>query len=81
MNQKNSNMKTIREWLEELPEPYRTQAIYNVIHDDDPVDLDSEFFTDNVAEVICSTFVWSGTEQGIDYWSDIAFRLSKNNEL
>lgn len=56
-------MKTIRQWLEELPEPYRTQALEN-IRVKEVLGLPELSF--EVA--LRSAFTWDATPQGYDYW-------------
>lgn len=56
-------MKTIREWFEELPEPYRTDALDNM--------EDAEKSVKSMSDAIDYSFVWSRTEQGHDYWSSL----------
>lgn len=61
-------MKTIREWLEELPEPYRTQALENV-NEHDPQIIDTSEQT--AKKALSGAFVWMFTEQGERYWFDL----------
>lgn len=58
-------MKTIREWLEELPEPYRSQALENM----DIEDADIEH--DNFERALCGAFLWMDSPEGWDYWNKI----------
>jgi len=55
-------MKTILDWYQELPEPYRTQAIENC--DEDSLNI----FENNIKSAISGGFLWFDTEQGADYW-------------
>lgn len=57
-------MKTIKQHFEELPEPYRTQALENMAASDDE--------RDSLKKALYSGFVWAETPQGHDYWSDVA---------
>lgn len=57
--------KTIKEWLEELPEPYRTQALNNM-EVDEPYSGDEE--TANLSKALHSAFLWDKTREGLDYW-------------
>ena len=64
-------MKTILEWYQELPEPYRTQAIENCEHDL----LDMIY--DDIQSAIGGGFLWGQTEvkgQGWDYWKELSDR-------
>ncbi len=62
-------MKPILTWFEDLPEPYRSQAIEN---------YNSEYLgksaCDNLHQALYWGFNWSGTEQGGWYWCDIRDR-------
>lgn len=62
-------MKTIKEWLEELPEPYRTQALENV----------SEYSLsqkdESLSEALKGAFTWIFTPQGHYYWMDLRDKL------
>ena len=59
-------MKTIRQWLEELPDPYRTQALEN-IRVKEVLDLPELSFS----VALRSAFTWDATPQGYDYWSAV----------
>lgn len=63
-------MKTIKEWLETLPEPYRAQALKNIAEHpfDDKTDLTTP--VESLAEAIDS-FEWFATEEGHDYWEEL----------
>jgi hypothetical protein len=58
-------MKTIREHLNDLPEPYRTEALANNRHQ---FNWDV-VYEDDVSEAILGAFNWSDTPQGYEYWS------------
>ena len=57
-------MKTIREWLEELPEPYRTQAIDNTSESVLMIEKES------LSEAVLVAFSWWDSPEGLEYWSD-----------
>ena len=61
--------KTIRQWLEEIPEPYRTQAIENA-HD-----CSLGYITETSRDGLFAAFTWQGSPQGHDYWIDFAESL------
>jgi len=64
-------MKTIREWLEMLPEPYKSAAIKNAEEDDeDRLDC----YVDTLSEAITQGFIWEMTLEGQDYWSELHYR-------
>lgn len=58
-------MKTIREWLEELPQPYRGQALANMR----PQNKDIEENT--LQDGLQGAFVWSKTKEGRRYWQKV----------
>lgn len=58
-------MKTIREWLEELPEPYRTQAIENT---EDELLLER---VESLKKAVKCAFIWNKSPQGHEYWSEL----------
>ena len=57
-------MKTIKEWLSELPEPERSQSLKNLKNQKNKE-------ADSMPDAILSAFVWSETEQGRKYWERI----------
>lgn len=57
--------KTVREWLEELPEPYRSQALENIANPDCQPDPDFKCEQDTS---VSAAFVWGRTPQGHHYW-------------
>lgn len=63
-------MKTIREWLEGLPEPYRTQAMNNTIRVGKR-SLDSISICNSLYWVIQEAFVWQDSPEGGKYWIDV----------
>jgi len=61
--------KTIREWLEELPEPYRSQAMENMIKKAEGLKKPS------FQIALTNAFVWELSKQGGDYWRKLYNRL------
>lgn len=57
-------MKTIEQWLNELPEPYRSQALENVD------EQQKKMMCVNILSAI-DIFIWSKTKQGHKYWEKI----------
>jgi len=55
-------MKTIKEWLSELPEPYRSQALENTAVDT----LDEN--EGNLSMALHEAFDWETSLQGHNYW-------------
>ena len=56
--------KTIKEWLSELPEPYRTKAIENC-------KASERVRPSSLKEALCGAFSWLDTPQGYDYWAEV----------
>jgi hypothetical protein len=65
-------MKTIREWLSELSEPYRSQALENMNNDKE---ADGDRLRDSLFSAISGAFVWSKSIEGHEYWSDFSSSL------
>ena len=65
--------KTALEWFNELPEPYKSQAIENATNyshggdGDSDVNLSMEHYF--MSDAITSSIHWSSTPQGHDYWN------------
>ena len=61
-------MKPILQHLEELPEPYRTQAIEN--HENPAIQMPSQpKVADTLPSALEIGFNWSASEQGHTYWA------------
>jgi len=63
-------MKTILEWLQELPEPYRSEAIDNVVKAKRTQKRDS------LEDALLSAFSWEETKQGWEYWDNLHTKIS-----
>lgn len=64
--------KPIKEWLEELPEPYRSQALEYV--DSGTILTSPKYEPTTLTAAVCSIY-WNGTKEGFGYWSDFANTL------
>jgi len=62
-------MKTIKQHLNDLPEPYRTQALENMLPGE--ADAEVEYRSD---AVICGIY-WAETPQGTSYWNAFYIKL------
>ena len=60
---------TFMQQLEKLPEPYRTQAIENLVEDN------SHIICRSISDAVIRGFNWSDTPQGLHYWADLHNRL------
>lgn len=72
-------LKSIVELLEELPEPYRTQALLN--NDDAAGNLWKIVSDNTIACALSWAFAWSFSPQGSDYWKDVCEKLKNNIPL
>jgi hypothetical protein len=75
--------KTRRQWLEELPFPYREQAIANTINGciDQGLDairflnMNSEF--NNLPNILQESFFFGDSPEGCDYWYEFVAMLEE----
>ena len=66
--------KTIKEWLETLEEPYRTQALNNLDSDtEDDIVL-------NLYTALSCAFVWESTLEGHGYWAKLSYTNYEHND-
>lgn len=66
-------MKTIKEWLETLPEPYRSKALSQA----DTRSLKEKCRT--LALAISGSISWRGSVEGIEYWIDVYRRAMRGD--
>lgn len=64
-------MKTIKDYLEELPEPQRSEALQNY-DDQKPLMEEGDESAENLRQAVSRAFIWSQTPQGVGYWSKIS---------
>ena len=57
--------KTIEQWFQELPEPYRTKALENCKSPND------NEVVETLSTAIAVGFLWQDTPEGEDYWSEV----------
>ncbi len=73
---KMSNMeKTIKEWLEELPDGYRERAIVNT----EEGMLDASRST--LLDAIYGAFIWEDSPEGHWFWKDVFDHYAKGTPL
>lgn len=65
--------KTIKEWLEELPEPYRTQALKNT--------KKLDYVTGSLERALNCAFDWDSSKEGYNYWGRIFLKIKRNEPL
>lgn len=66
--------KTIREWLEQLPEPYRSQAIWQTS------EYELSLESDSLEESLFNMFPWRDAKEGYDYWNG-AWNRARDGEF
>lgn len=62
--------KTIKQWLETLPEPYRTRALENIYLGK------TEHICNCIEDALISAFSWENSKQGLAYWQKIYSKLT-----
>lgn len=65
------NRKTVREWLEEFPEPIRSQAKVNLEEANRENPLRADWETSSLFEAMSVAFVWSESREGGAYWAGV----------
>lgn len=71
-------MKTNIEWLSEMEEPERSQAIENC-KNDEPYTGDNE--NDSIFWALGDSFIFAETPQGWDYWESIRKKYDTDGTL
>ncbi len=56
-------MKTVKEWLEELPDGYRERALGQM--------LDADRVVYSMAHALTRSLSWISSNEGFDFWSDV----------
>jgi len=64
--------KTIEQWFQELPEPYRTKALENCTS---PIDNE---MVGSMMDALASGFLWQDTPEGEAYWDDVFLTIQAN---
>jgi hypothetical protein len=62
--------KPIKTWFEELPEPYKSQAIQN--------SRNLDLTIDTIGAALLCAFMWSTSEQGYSYWQKLYTEITHN---
>lgn len=70
MSDQTTEGKTIREWLNELPEPADKKSIeyFERTHG-----KEADRKCGSMLFAICSAFPWEFTDEGYEYWAELAF--------
>lgn len=64
-------MKIVKEWFNDLEEPYKKQALENT------VEKSLKIIAESMTEALSSAFYWTDSPQGHDYWSNIFKQYGK----
>lgn len=67
--------KTIEQWFNELPEPYRSHALKNTLNQYGEKRL--KVHEPSIIDALLGGFIWKDTpkEQGVDYWRNFCNTL------
>lgn len=65
--------KTLRQWFEMFPEPYRTQAIENTIEQFGELKLERSIAC--AVRAVSFAFVWDDSPQKCKYWEGFRIKL------
>ena len=63
-------MKKIKEWLSEINEPYKSQALNNLTNE-------SIIKHESFSSALQCAFIWKDSKEGYDYWKRI-FNVTKD---
>lgn len=62
--------KTIKQWLNELPEPARSRALKNAYS------ITLDYRTNSIKDALERSFIWEATPEGFGYWYLISDNLN-----
>lgn len=62
--------KTVKEWLSELPEPYKARALANLCRPEANKRA-AEMKRDSIAQALVVAFMWSVTPEGAEFWKAV----------
>ena len=66
-------MKTVKDWLDELPQPYRFEAINNVINDRGAKALLRT--SESLSDALKIAFYWDEAPEGANYWRHLFAKI------
>lgn len=64
--------KTIKKWLKEFPEPYRTEAL-DIVGNEQWLNKTK---AESAKEALLQAFVWVYSPQGYPYWAELYNKLN-----
>jgi hypothetical protein len=62
-----TNMKSTKQWLNELPDGYRERALKNLNLDDEAASMEEE----SIIRALNVSFVWYDSPEGHDFWNAV----------
>ena len=68
--------KTIKEWLEELPDGYRERALNHAANNTRELAIEK-----SIDGALAGGFVWKETLEGKEFWHDVAMHYSSDLPL
>lgn len=74
-------MKTIKEWLNDLPEPYKSKALFNFYTYQDKLGIEITSKVSGLPAAINSAFSWADSPEGAKYWGEVSGMNFNNTEL
>lgn len=80
MGNYNKSFRHYKEWLSELPEPYRTQALDNLNPHMDVKHVEITHVRSMSEAISNGIKQWQATPQGFDYWRDAYNKFSPNKD-
>lgn len=66
-----NDFKSIEQWLNELPEPFRTQSLFNKKH----YAVSNTGLKYTLHSALLEAFAWGKTPEGFDYWRELFRQL------
>ena len=66
-------MKKICKWYKTLPEPYRTQALGNLMY------MVSQRKSPDLVDALFQGFLWRTSNEGLHYWIDFKNSLNEKD--
>ena len=71
-------MKTIRQWLEELPEPYKSVALRNA---EDDVSRAIDDNVEHMSVALSRGFIWRESPEGSAFWRSVFYHYLTSTPL
>lgn len=68
-------MKTVKEWLNDLEQPYKRQALNNLLY------IKAGLRVSNICSALDFAFDWESSLEGFEYWQDLYLKLEESQCL